>query len=47
MPSLSASIVRVLGAAATVRIFATEGGWHHVLNEDGEPLGWVHGSIVR
>lgn len=46
-PSLSAAVVRVLDAGAALRIIGTENGWHRVLGRDGEPLGWVHGSIVR
>ncbi len=47
MPSLSGSVVTVLGAGSKVRIAASQGGWHHVLNQDDEPFGWVHESIVR
>lgn len=47
MPSRSGPIVKVLEAGATVRIVAVEGGWDRVLDQDGEPLGWVHGSVLR
>ena len=47
MPSRSGPIVKVLEAGATIRIVAVEGGWDRVLDQDGEPLGWVHGSVLR
>lgn len=47
VPSRSGAIVRVLEAGTSIRIIASEGEWYRVLDENGEPLGWVHGSIVR
>ena len=47
MPSRSGPIVKTLEAGAIVQIVATEGGWNRVLDQGGEPLGWVHGSILR
>lgn len=47
MPSRSGPIVKILEAGASVQVVATEGGWNRVLDQGGEPLGWVHGSILR
>lgn len=46
-PSRSGQIVKVLEPGAIVQIVATEGDWNRVLDQSGEPLGWVHGSILR
>lgn len=46
-PSRSGQIVKILEAGAIVQIVATEGDWNRVLDQSGEPLGWVHGSILR
>jgi SH3-like domain-containing protein len=30
-----------------LQILEHEGGWRRVAGEEGEALGWIHGSILR
>ena len=46
-PSTTGAVVRVLGAGTPVSVVESDGAWHRVLGVGGEPLGWVHGSILR
>lgn len=47
LPSMSGSIITTLGAGVSVQVVETDGVWCRVLDHEGTPLGWVHGSILR
>jgi SH3-like domain-containing protein len=46
-PSMSGSVVRTLTKGVVVHVLQSESGWIRVADENGEPLGWVHGSLLK
>jgi Protein of unknown function (DUF4236)/Bacterial SH3 domain len=46
-PSMSGSVVRTFVKGQVVQALQTENGWTRVAEQDGEPIGWMHNSVLR
>jgi uncharacterized protein YgiM (DUF1202 family) len=46
-PSMSGAVLRTLLKGQVVQVLQVENGWMRVAEHDGEPLGWVHSSVLR
>jgi hypothetical protein len=46
-PSLSGAVLRTVPRGTTLQVVQSENGWLRVTARDGEPLGWVHSSLVN
>lgn len=46
-PSMSGAVVRTLMRGQKVQALTTENGWTRVAEQDGEPIGWMHNSVLK
>ena len=46
-PSMSGLVVRTLMHGQMVQALQTENGWTRVAEQDGEPIGWMHNSVLK
>ena len=46
-PSMSGSVVRTLMQDQVVQVLQIENGWTRVSLPDGEPIGWMHNSVLK
>jgi Protein of unknown function (DUF4236)/Bacterial SH3 domain len=46
-PSMSGSVVRPLMQNQVVQVLQIENGWTRVALPDGEPIGWMHNSVLK
>jgi SH3-like domain-containing protein len=47
VPSMRGGVVRTLTKGTVVQVLQSENGWIRVAGENGEALGWVHGSLLK
>jgi hypothetical protein len=46
-PSMSVPVVRTFMRGHVVQALQTENGWTRVAELDGEPIGWMHNSVLK
>jgi Protein of unknown function (DUF4236)/Bacterial SH3 domain len=46
-PSMSEPVVRTFMRGQVVQALQTENGWTRVAEQDGEPIGWMHNSVLK
>lgn len=46
-PSMSGPVVRTLMRGQMVQALQTENGWTRVAEQGGEPIGWMHNSVLK
>jgi len=46
-PSMSGSVVRTFMRGQVVQVLQTENGWTRVAEQDGQPIGWMHNSVLK
>jgi hypothetical protein len=46
-PSMSGPVVRTFMRGQVVKALQTENGWTRVAEQDGEPIGWMHNSVLK
>jgi SH3-like domain-containing protein len=46
-PSTSGPVVRTFVRGQVVQALQTEDGWTRVAEQDGEPIGWMHNSVLK
>jgi Protein of unknown function (DUF4236)/Bacterial SH3 domain len=46
-PSMAGPVVRTFIRGQVVQALQTENGWTRVAEQDGEPIGWMHNSVLK
>jgi len=46
-PSMSGAVLRTVPQGTTLQVLQSENGWLYVTVHDGEPIGWVHSSLLK
>jgi hypothetical protein len=46
-PSMSGAVVRTFVRGQVVQVLETKNGWTRVAGQDGEPIGWMHNSVLK
>jgi SH3-like domain-containing protein len=46
-PSMAGPMVRTFIRGQVVQALQTENGWTRVAEQDGEPIGWMHNSVLK
>jgi hypothetical protein len=46
-PSMSGPVVRTFLKGQMVQVLQIENGWTRIAEQDGEPIGWMHNSVLK
>jgi hypothetical protein len=46
-PTISGAVLRTISKGAVVQVVNAQRGWWQIVTPDGQPIGWVHSSLLR
>ncbi len=46
-PSMSGTVVRTFLKGQVIQALQTENGWTRIAEQNGEPIGWMHNSVLK
>jgi hypothetical protein len=47
VPSMSGPVLRTFARGQLLQALETKNGWTRVAGQDGEPIGWMHNSVLK